>query len=226
MLVTHLTSPRFPDTTQQYSWPPKDPTIFRPHQDFTGEDDDEPPENSFNLPSSPWTFDNGSLNPNLQPSNTYRRRAFKSNRTYAEQNEAQGSNEPTYPPNNAEPSATASDGNVRDGHYDDGSSEYSLDEDELYQESRPWIRRGSEGYEVKPIDREEILRRYILSRGEEAGYYQRYVPEPEPEGEDNQDQEDEYEDIIEDGEYPVHPGANEYPVDAEDVRDDEPLLAQ
>jgi len=32
----------------------------------------------------------------------------------------------------------------------------------------PHIRRGSEGFEVKSIDREEILRRYIATRGEEA----------------------------------------------------------
>lgn len=30
---------------------------------------------------------------------------------------------------------------------------------------------------MKAIDREEILRRYILSRGEEVGYYERYIPE-------------------------------------------------
>ena len=40
------------------------------------------------------------------------------------------------------------------------------------------MRRGSEGYEVRPVDREEILKRYIMSRGEEAGRFKRYVPEP------------------------------------------------
>ena len=43
------------------------------------------------------------------------------------------------------------------------------------------VRRGSEGYEIRPVDREEILRRYILSRGSEAGRYKRYVPEPDSE---------------------------------------------
>lgn len=45
------------------------------------------------------------------------------------------------------------------------------------------VRRGSEGYEVLPVDREEILRRYIESRGEEDGRYRRYVPEPPSESE-------------------------------------------
>lgn len=44
-------------------------------------------------------------------------------------------------------------------------------------------RRGSEGYEVRPVDREEILRRYIESRGEEAGRYNLYEPEPQSESE-------------------------------------------
>ena len=39
------------------------------------------------------------------------------------------------------------------------------------------IRRGSEGYEIKTVDRDEILRRYVTSRGEDAGRYNWYVPE-------------------------------------------------
>lgn len=46
-------------------------------------------------------------------------------------------------------------------------------------------RRGSEGYEVQSIDREEILRRYIETRGEEAGRYKVYVPEPDTESEED-----------------------------------------
>jgi len=41
------------------------------------------------------------------------------------------------------------------------------------------VRRGSEGYEVEPVDREEILRRYIASRGEEVGRYRPYTPDSE-----------------------------------------------
>ena len=68
----------------------------------------------------------------------------------------------------------------------DTHSVHSLDSDE-YQfivKSRPKVRRGSEGYEIRPVDKEEILRRYILSRGQEDGYYQRYEPEGPYEGEE------------------------------------------
>jgi hypothetical protein len=55
------------------------------------------------------------------------------------------------------------------------------------------VRRGSEGLETRALDREEILRRYVASRGVEAGRYKRYVPEPpsEPEDEDEDGEEDE-----------------------------------
>jgi len=49
-------------------------------------------------------------------------------------------------------------------HSDLGSeSDFEVD-----PELGPHVRRGSEGFEVKQIDREEILRRYIATRGEEA----------------------------------------------------------
>ena len=59
---------------------------------------------------------------------------------------------------------------------------------------RSIVRRGSEGYEVRPVNREEILRRYIEDQGQEMGRYQTYVPEPESEGsEDLDDPEDDSE---------------------------------
>lgn len=45
------------------------------------------------------------------------------------------------------------------------------------------VRRGSEGYEVKSVDREEMLRRFVEGRTHEPGRYQRYVPEPSSESE-------------------------------------------
>ena len=61
---------------------------------------------------------------------------------------------------------------------------HSMSSDEFrYSEAGHDVREGSEGYEVKPVDREEILRRYILSRGEEAGHYQRYISEPHSQSE-------------------------------------------
>jgi len=41
------------------------------------------------------------------------------------------------------------------------------------------MRRGSEGYELPPIDREAMLRRYIEEQVGEEGRYNVYVPEPE-----------------------------------------------
>src|SRR5271156_6583984 len=45
------------------TWPPEDPTAV----------DDSNRKDEFTLPSTPWTYNNGSLNPNLQPSNAYMR---------------------------------------------------------------------------------------------------------------------------------------------------------
>jgi len=47
------------------------------------------------------------------------------------------------------------------------------------------VRRGSEGFEFKPVDREEILKRYLEQLGDTPGRYNRYVPEIESESEDD-----------------------------------------
>jgi palmitoyltransferase len=41
------------------------------------------------------------------------------------------------------------------------------------------VRRGSEGYEVRPILREQMLRQYLESVGEDYDRYIRYIPQPE-----------------------------------------------
>ncbi|KAF7784158.1 hypothetical protein Agabi119p4_323 [Agaricus bisporus var. burnettii] len=46
------------------------------------------------------------------------------------------------------------------------------------------VRRGSEGYEVRPISREEMLREYMDSVGEDYDRYLRYIPQPDSDGED------------------------------------------
>ena len=51
------------------------------------------------------------------------------------------------------------------------------------------MRRGSEGYEVRSIDREQLLAEYIATRGQEAGHYRRYVPEPPSEPESGGEEE-------------------------------------
>lgn len=43
------------------------------------------------------------------------------------------------------------------------------------------VRRGSEGYEVRPVSREQMLRQYLESVGEDYDRYIRYIPQPESE---------------------------------------------
>lgn len=53
------------------------------------------------------------------------------------------------------------------------------------------LRRGSEGYEVRPINREEMLTRYIQEQVGEVGRYNVYVPEPDVDSESYGSGEDE-----------------------------------
>jgi hypothetical protein len=52
------------------------------------------------------------------------------------------------------------------------------------------VRRGSEGYEVQPAAREEMLRQYLENLGEEPGRYLRYIPQVEDGDESNFEDED------------------------------------
>jgi len=76
---------------------------------------------------------------------------------------------PPYHPD-YEPPQEESDDGYRDNDDDDGERFAQ------YEQAR--VRRGSQGYEVRAIDREQLLAEYIASRGQEAGYYRRYEPEP------------------------------------------------
>lgn len=120
-------------------WPPEDPNDAHAVDFDDEEEDDKIP---FQLPDTPWTYPNGSVNPSLQPSNAFRRRAT-ANTTHNPD-----SDEDDYDPN--------------------------------HNPCRRRVRRGSEGYEIAmtPADKEEILQRYIVTRGEDAGHYKRYTPEP------------------------------------------------
>lgn len=64
------------------------------------------------------------------------------------------------------------------------------DSDNEYDHSspgKPHVRRGSEGYEVRPVDREAMLQRYLRDIGEQPGRYNHYVPEPASESESEDD---------------------------------------
>lgn len=130
-----------PDTTDnEHVWPPHDP-YAQEHEEAISITDRL-------KSSSPWTYGNGQFNPELTPSNRSRRLKHRSN----------GSRVPPY---------HASYSQIVEEDIDDSeleSESSSIPE----QDFSPHIRRGSEGYEVRTIDREEILRRYVASRGDEA----------------------------------------------------------
>jgi hypothetical protein len=139
------------DTNTQ-TWPPHDPRTQR-NLDLNHDE-------GFILPSSPWTFENGSFNPILRPSNAQ----LRSSRSKRRRSKGASAVPPYHPDYEHSPSSS---------QYASSSSE----SDEVNDYVGPRIRRGSEGYEIRPIDREETLRRFIETRGLEEGRYNVYVPE-------------------------------------------------
>ncbi|KAF9469816.1 DHHC palmitoyltransferase-domain-containing protein [Collybia nuda] len=145
------------DDDNHESWPPRDPAERRTSS----------PEQEFVLPSSPWTYENGSVNPTLEPFNAHLRDRDSS--TKRRKSNSGRSMLPPYHPDYQEVSDVA----------DDYSSEDS------YNGKRNFVRRGSEGYEVRPVEREDMLQHYLRELGEEPGRYHRYIPYPESESEDD-----------------------------------------
>ena len=114
----------------------------------------------FRLPDSPWTYENGDFNPALRPSNARPRPIDEQSST-----RAYTSALPPYHPDfehDAYPLQSYSTGT-------------DTDLEEEHKGLR--VRRGSEGYEVRSIDREEMLKEYIQSEVERTGRYQAYQPE-------------------------------------------------
>ena len=127
----------------------------------------------FTLPKDPWTYGNGSFNPDLHPvpsdhglrgrrgspasrqrhTNPYPGEGGEVDETYAV---------PPYHPDYDE--SQPSYGHFSQPPYADEDG----DEDDHYYEDRPQhrrlIRRGSEGYEVRTIDREEMMKQYVESQ--------------------------------------------------------------
>jgi len=156
----------FPDPRAE-SWPPKDPNPYPPSD----------PNHVLTLPSSPWTYENGSFNPYLQP-NSMVRRASSSRRGRTKAREPIAS-VPPYHPDYRPPGDD-------DAFSDSKGSVGSLSDEDEDTPLRPrtHIRQGSEGYEVRPIDREEMLRRHVLSQVHEPGRYNMYVPDTPSTSED------------------------------------------
>lgn len=142
-------------------WPPRDPEAYTyPEAD---------PNYRFQLPPSPWTFDNGDLNPELRPSTTRRRRTP----TGAPPPAPRAPVPPYHPDYDGDSGTAAYPALESDDDYDD--DEYA---ENAAGRPREFVRRGSEGYEARPIDRETMLRRYVEDRTAEPGRYQLYVPSP------------------------------------------------
>ncbi|EGO30996.1 hypothetical protein SERLADRAFT_455490 [Serpula lacrymans var. lacrymans S7.9] len=147
------------DIDVQASWPPRDPALK--------EQEDKP----FILPDSPWTYENGSTNPNLRPSSGARLRSNVAGK--------QQKTRPVYagPPYQIDPENEEEERGLA-SH----SRSSSQDSDFVYTEEGyrqgVQVRRGSEGYEVRPVDREELLQRFLHDQNEDVDMYQRYVPEP------------------------------------------------
>ena len=129
----------------------------------------------FTLPKDPWTYGNGSFNPDLDPNpsaNDVKERrgssASRQRHTYpypGEDGEIDGTYPvPPYHPDYDE--SQRSHGHISRPPYEDEDE----DEDDRYYEdgpqSRRFIRRGSEGYEVRPINREEMMRQYVDSQSQ------------------------------------------------------------
>lgn len=131
-------------------WPPEDPTTSMEEK------------HAFALPKEPWTYGNGSFNPDLHPSRGSP--VSRQRRTYP------------YPSEGGETDGTRTDSPYHPIYDESQPSHEHLSrapyedegEDDHYYDDRPqrqqFIRRGSEGYEVRPIDREEMMRQYVDSQ--------------------------------------------------------------
>lgn len=168
------------DIHDEESWPPKDPNAYiYPDAD---------PKHVFKLPNNPWTYENGSLNPDLHASNSAIRATSQiRKRKNKEDKQANVPSVPPYHPDYVEPGEEETHSDSPPSSLPNSSSEDEYDE--VPEENRRLVRRGSEGYEVQSIDREEILRRFIEGRVHEPGRYHRYEPEPTS-GPDSDEDED------------------------------------
>ena len=184
----------------QQAWPPSDPT-----KEY----------GQWAQPDSPWTYDNDGPNPALTPSNSQLRSRKRGH--YGGSGDGGVSTVPPYHPDYEPAQDWQDDG---DGAYYHDNDNDDDDEGERFaeyehQRRTTHVRHGSEGYEVRTIDREQLLAEYIASRGQEEGHYRRYVPEPSSETESESGGEDAGRDV-----------AARADDEDEDQDDDEPLAAR
>ncbi|KAG2368853.1 zf-DHHC-domain-containing protein [Suillus spraguei] len=138
---------------RHHNWPPRDPTLAN--------------QTPFKLPDSPWTYENGNVNPNLRPTNGQLRGV---NGNHYKSTQDPISVLPPYHPDYTDPGVDAHPGRP---YSPDSVSDHS---EEGYSEVVR-VRRGSEGYEVRPVTREQLFQEYVQDQINEAGRYQVYEPE-------------------------------------------------
>ena len=158
---------------------------------------EEDPDYVLKLPDSPWTYANGSLNPALQPAGSSSSIAPPSvhQRKPRKVNKEGVSNVPPYHPDYGKtPPEPQSDGSWDDSE-DEEEDEHDADPQGVddgyeysYTASGVRQRRGSEGYEVGPIDREALLRQHVFETTGEPGRYNWYVPAREGEQSSSEDE--------------------------------------
>ncbi len=157
------------------SWPPKDPNPY--------------PNHVFTLPQSPWTYENGSFNPELKPSNKLHAQSSTTRRRKSQPKDV--SSVPPYHPDYKPPG----DNEAFSDTAPSVDEEDEVEEYILRPQNNPkrLVRRGSEGYEVGTIDREQMLREHVESQVHEPGRYRLYAPDPVTPSESESEVEDERE---------------------------------
>ena len=151
----------FSDGEYTGQWPPEDPAA-RMDEDHV-----------FTLPKDPWTYGNGSFNPDLHPGSLdhelrERRGSGASKQRHTNPYPGSGgetdgvSAVPPYHPDYDE--SQPSYGHFSRPPYADESEDEDVSYCEDGAQPRQFIRRGSEGYEVHSIDREEMMRQYVESQ--------------------------------------------------------------
>ncbi|KAF9454208.1 palmitoyltransferase PFA4 [Macrolepiota fuliginosa MF-IS2] len=156
-------------------WPPRDPDTYKP-------------ENYDHLEtSSPWTYGHDTLNPTLQPTSSSRRRTGAKSRDSCIP--VTHDRVPPYHPDydKGESYPTGDDDSDSQVNSDDDVEGDDVPLGTMYGQSDVRMRRGSEGYEVRPVSREQMLRQYLESVGEDYDRYIRYIPQPESESDEEVD---------------------------------------
>ena len=115
------------------------------------------------------------MNPDLRPFNSQIHSSRSRKRHFAKTEDAISALPPYHPDYGGTDTLSVSSSSI--------SSDPDLREPEISGDGRAGVRvrRGSEGYEVQSLDREEMLRRYIQDQVAEPGRYHVYVSEQDRE---------------------------------------------